>query len=241
MRLVRQSTNVLLNDGEVPGPRKAQVDGRTWHRFMDYLYVPVPPALMEPDLVREVCEARYARRDQVIDWTLHTAVQAAMVGLVRESGLAPKRVLDFGTGSGVGAETLRAMLGAEVVGCDMSLATLVAAGHRNVVLVAPEGPLPFATGSFDLVHALFVMHFPVPEAMLRELMGVLAPGGWLVANCYGDGVGAYRERMLAAGWCLQTSQVVEGLNDHVADLWFTGAAASHGSSTRPTSQAKTRS
>lgn len=102
--------------------------------------------------MREVCEVRYRHRNWVIDWTLHSTVQAAMVELVRDVGLTPERVLDFGTGSGVSAETLRAVLATRVVGCDMSWKTLAAAGVPNTVAVAPDGPLPFVSRVFDLVH-----------------------------------------------------------------------------------------
>jgi hypothetical protein len=220
MRLTAHSPNVLVNEttGNV-GPRTVEIDGRTWHRFMDYLYVPAPPAQIDPDLVREVCEVRYRQRNWVIDWTLHSTVQAAMLELVRDAGLTPARVLDFGTGSGVSAETLRAVLTTRVVGCDMSWQTLAAAGMPNTVAVAPDGPLPFASRAFDLVHCLFVMHFKIPDRMLQELRRCTAGHGYLAANCYGSGIDLYRERMHREGWDLAQSRPVERAEGHIVDLW----------------------
>lgn len=221
MRLTPHSPNVLVNDatGSI-GPRTVEIDGRIWYRFMDYLYVPALPAQMEPGLVREVCEVRYRHRNWVIDWTLHSTVQAAMIELVRDVGLTPEHVLDFGTGSGVSAETLRAVLATRVLGCDMSWQTLAAAGIPNTVAVAPDGPLPFASRAFDVVHCLFVMHFKVPDRMLQELRRCTAEHGYLAANCYGSGIAPYRDRMRRAGWDLAQSRPVRLAEGHIVDLWY---------------------
>ena len=219
MRFIAHGSLVLL-DGDMPGPRIIKHSGRTMYRFMDYLYVPVPPAEMDPHLVREVCELRLSERARVLDRRIHARVQAAMIDVVRDRGLAPGNVLDFGTGTGEAAETLRTELTPRVAGCDMSWASLAAARPRNAVAVAPQGPLPFASGTFDLVHALFVMHFKVPAPMLSELHRCTAPGGgYLVANCYGDSIEPYRERMRAASWGLAMSVPVTGVAGHVIDLW----------------------
>ncbi len=212
--------SLLVLDGDMPGPRTIEHGGRTLYRFMDYLYVPVPPADMDPDLVREVCELRLSERARVLDRRIHARVQAAMIKVVRDCGLAPGNVLDFGTGTGESAETLRAELTPRVAGCDMSWASLAATRPRNSVAVAPQGPLPFASGTFDLMHALFVMHFKIPAPMLTELHRCTASGrGHLVANCYGDSIEPYRERMRAASWGLVMSVPVTGVAGHVIDLW----------------------
>jgi SAM-dependent methyltransferase len=225
VKLIAHSPNLLVNE-ERPGPRTIERNGRTWYRFMDYLYVPTPPAEMEPELVKEVCELRLLERNRVLDQRLHDTVQSAMIDLIRDSGIAPNRILDFGTGSGEAIEVLRAFT-PSVLGCDMSAKTLATAQRPNTVVVAPEGSLPFITGAFDLVHALFVMHFKVPTSMVRELRRCLALGGFLVANCYGDGVEPYREQLRRAGWDLTESRAVTGVVSHVVDLWRPGDPRAH--------------
>lgn len=217
MKLIAHSENLLVNEGS-PGPRTIEHDGWTWYRFMDYLYVPTPPSEMEPDLVQEVCELRLRERSRVLDQRLHDTVQAAMIDLVRDAGITPDRILDFGTGSGEAIEVLKTFT-PKVLGCDMSARSLAAAQRPNTVVVAPEGPLPFATGAFDLVHALFVVHFKVPTPMVRELRRCAASDGFFVANCYGDGVEPYRGQMRGAGWDLTESRPVAGVAGHVVDLW----------------------
>lgn len=217
VKLVAHSPNVLVNDGD-PGPRTIEHSGRTWYRFMDYLYVPTPPAEMEPDLIQEVCELRLRERDRVLDQAMHEAVQGAMLDLVRDLGILPDRILDFGTGSGESVEILEA-LAPRVLGCDMSARTLIASQRSNTVAVTPKGPLPFADGAFDLVHALFVMHFKIPVTMLRDLRRCSTSHGFLVANCYGSGIDPYRENMRDAGWSLAESRAVAGVAGHVVDAW----------------------
>lgn len=185
---------------------------------MDYLYVPTPPAEMPPELVQEVCELRLRERHRVLDQRLHDKVQAAMIDLVRDARIRPDRILDFGTGSGESLDVLSAFA-PSVVGCDMSLKSLIASRRPNTIVVAPDGPLPFASGVFDLIHALFVMHFKVPTSMLRELHRCTTTDGFLVANCYGSGIAPYREQMNVAGWKLATSRTVAGQPGHVVDLW----------------------
>jgi SAM-dependent methyltransferase len=217
VKLVAHGPNLLVNHDH-RGPRTIERDGRTWYRFMDYLYVPTPPAEMEPDLVREVCELRLRERNRVLDQRLHDTVQTAIVDLVSDAGVTPDRILDFGTGSGEAIEVLKAFT-PRVLGCDMSAKVLLASQKPNTIAVAPEGPLPFATGAFDLVHALFVMHFKVPQPMIRELHRCTTPSGALVANCYGNGVEPYRGRMRRAGWRLDKSRAVARAPAHVVDLW----------------------
>ena len=217
VKLVAHGPNLLVNHDH-HGPRTIEHDGRIWYRFMDRLYVRTPPAEMEPDLVQEVCELRLLERNRVLDQSLHKAVQVAMLDLVRDLGIAPERILDFGTGSGESLETLKALT-PRVLGCDMSAKTLISSRRSNTIAVKPEGPLPFTTGAFDLVHALFVMHFKIPATMLRELRRCSTSDGFLVANCYGGGVEPYRENMRGAGWSLAESRPVAGVVGHVVDVW----------------------
>ena len=109
-------------------------------------------------------------------------------GLNQEE-LSGKLVLDAGCGTGRFAE-VAADAGAEVVGCDLSLA--VEACYKNLggcpnVHVA-QGDifrLPFEEGTFDMIYSLGVLHHtPDTRRALLSLTPLLKEGGKLCAWVY---------------------------------------------------------
>jgi len=102
------------------------------------------------------------------------------------AGWSPRRVLDFGCGTGDTAAALVARLpGAEVVGVDVSLPALDLARRRHQhhpnAHFASLAELP-ALGAFDLCYVNGVLHH-VERARRGETMAAifaaLRPGGWL--------------------------------------------------------------
>jgi ubiquinone/menaquinone biosynthesis C-methylase UbiE len=93
-------------------------------------------------------------------------------------GLAPQRILDVGTGTGVAALALADWFPeAAVVGIDLSPAMVAVAeekGGRVRFEVADASQLPYADGSFDLVVLMNALPF------FDELGRVTAPGGAVV-------------------------------------------------------------
>ncbi|MGO8968690.1 MAG: class I SAM-dependent methyltransferase [Myxococcaceae bacterium] len=92
------------------------------------------------------------------------------------------RVLDLGTGVGaMAAELARRHLGIELWGLDLRAAQLQQAKALHPVATYVQGNatrLPFPDGSFDRVHASWVLeHIPQTAAVLREVHRILAPGG----------------------------------------------------------------
>jgi len=96
------------------------------------------------------------------------------------------RVLDFGCGTGALARGL-ARRGWRVSGTDASDAMLSQARQLapdlELVPLPLGGPLPFADRSFDAVVASSVFEYLAdPNATLREIARVLAPGGVLLCT-----------------------------------------------------------
>ena len=92
----------------------------------------------------------------------------------------PKRVLDFGTGTGRFLGLLEAVTGAQTtIGVDLSLAMASRAaltGHE--VALANVAALPFGSNSFDIVWASLVWHHIGDSATAcREVYRVLAAAG----------------------------------------------------------------
>lgn len=134
-----------------------------------------------PELARRYAEMR----------DRYTSTDAEVFALLRDIGVAGKRVLDYGCGDGRYAGKLAEMGAAEVVGIDSSEAMIELARARGAgagptpvsFSVASGLSLPFPPASFDLVFAYFVLHhFPDMPAAIREIARVLAPGGHLVAT-----------------------------------------------------------
>jgi SAM-dependent methyltransferase len=113
----------------------------------------------------------------------------AVALVARATGLRPGwRVLDVGCGAGRHARAFRAV-GARCVGLDLSYTLLrIARGVTDAPLVrADMRALPIRPGSMDLTVSLFTSfgYFERDEehaGALREMVGTLRPGGWLVID-----------------------------------------------------------
>lgn len=122
----------------------------------------------------------------------------ARLGVTRERGLAGRRVLDAGCGSGRLTASL-ADLGPElVVGLDLSASVEVAArrvaGRTNAAIV--QGDIlncPLRPGSFDLVWSEGVIHHtPDAHAAFLRLARLLRPGGAIYVWLYPATFNIYR-------------------------------------------------
>lgn len=97
-----------------------------------------------------------------------------------------KRVLDYGCGSGYGSASI-ARVAEKVDAVDVSADALAdaeakfRAANLHFRCVAPDRPLPFADGSFDLVLSFQVLeHVEDVDFYLDEVRRVLIPGGTLL-------------------------------------------------------------
>jgi ubiquinone/menaquinone biosynthesis C-methylase UbiE len=113
--------------------------------------------------------------------------------LVTMSAVAPgARVLDVGTGTGVGAAAAEQPAGREglVVGVDVSMGMLLAGrGARpGLPLVAGSAiDLPFPDRTFDVVLGnLVVAHFTKYQTALFDMLRVLRAGGRLAISSWAD-------------------------------------------------------
>lgn len=118
-------------------------------------------------------------------WAL-APLRRAILDLALRMGLAGEGCfLDLACGTGVLLVMLREQ-GIRAVGLDLSASMLAKARRRGLagsLLRADATLLPLKAGSFDCVSIVLALHensTPVAEAMLREAVRVLRPGGRLI-------------------------------------------------------------
>jgi len=112
------------------------------------------------------------------------------------------RCLEVGGGGGSIAGWLSEQVGAsgKVVVTDIDTRFLGAFESDNLEIVRhdiTQDPMP--EGAFDLVHArMILIHLPERDEVLRRLVGVLRPGGWLVCEEF-DSVSAPADGVVSPG------------------------------------------
>lgn len=169
--------------------------------FIDLL-PPAPPA--RPTLAQRAmqsktvaaCYERLWRPVEVAALSMHglseTAEQERAAAALRIA--AATRVLDVACGPGTFTSYFARRLAGEsiAVGIDNSVAMLGQAARTNadrraVYIRADAHVLPFDDGTFDAVCCFAALYLiPEPIAALREMIRVLAPGGWIaISTSYG--------------------------------------------------------
>lgn len=131
-------------------------------------------------------------RDRCIDAVQQRLMHLALARLDLGSMRAPPSALDMGCGTGRWADDLR-RAGFDYHGIDISSAMIGIARRENPAARFEKFDgrrIPHPDRRFDLVVSMAVVHhnaYPQQEALLDELVRVLAPGGTLLML---EGIGA---------------------------------------------------
>lgn len=115
---------------------------------------------------------------------LQSEVRDALLGRLDLTALAPKVVLDLGSGTGLGSRALkRRYPKARVLAVDFARGMLRAAARRSSWLrpveriCAQAERLPLGAGSVELVFCNWMLPWCLPDAVFGECRRVLAPHG----------------------------------------------------------------
>ena len=103
------------------------------------------------------------------------------------------RVLDYGAGRGAWTEEQKSVAlrklhdlrdgASEVVAADVDPAVLQNTCSHKQMMIQPGQALPFDDASFDIIVSDYVFeHVQEPAPVVRELLRVLRPGGWIAAR-----------------------------------------------------------
>lgn len=134
---------------------------------------------------------------------MEAEVGARMLGRLDYVKVAPRRILDAGSGPGREAKALtRRYPKAQLLALDFALPVLRGARRRffekKLLVCGDIVQLPLADGSIDLLWSNMALHWAVdPAAALREFERVLAPQGLLMFSTLGPDT--LKELRAAAG------------------------------------------
>lgn len=134
---------------------------------------------------------------------MEAEVGARMLGRLDYVKIAPRRILDAGSGPAREAKALmRRYPRAQYLAVDFALPMLRGGRRRffekRIFLCADMSRLPLAEGSVELVWSNMALHWAAdPAAALREFERVLAPGGLLMFSTLGPDT--LKELRAAAG------------------------------------------
>lgn len=199
-------------------PPVVKIGGNIYYRFMNFLYLPQPPESLSPEKVIEVCDLRLAHLNKLVNYEYNSRVVSAVADYVVtifpniHADAAKVKALDFGCGSGLSSHLLLEHFPRlDIVGVDSSEKAVQRSNEEGLsaILSYHDRPLPFEAASFDLVFAIFVMHFNIDMAMLAELRRVLHPTGKFVFNLFQRDIDGVEQQLLEAGF--NTVQVVNDL------------------------------
>jgi malonyl-CoA O-methyltransferase len=172
-----------------------------------------------PSLDKRVVRRRFGRAARTYAGAsrLEAEVASRMLERLDYVKLAPRRILDAGSGPGRDLEALRRRYaGARAVALDCALDVLPRRslrekifGQKALALCGDVERLPFAAASFELVWSNMALHWvDDPLAAFREIERVLAPEGLFMFSLLGPD--SLKELRAAAG----TARVHEFIDMH---------------------------
>jgi SAM-dependent methyltransferase len=189
------------------GPPVVSIDDDVYFRFMNYIFLPQPPESLTTEQVTRICDVRLEYFDELVNYHLNSSVVDSITDCVAAKQSIPVpslKALDFGCGSGLSSQMLlNRMRNLDLIGVDISEKAISRCQEQNIrarLTVLGES-LPFKTAVFDLIFAVFVMHFNIDMQTLRELYRVLRSSGLFVFNVYQRDIDGLRAQLEEVGFC----------------------------------------
>ena len=194
---------------DVVGEPVVKIGEDIYYRFMNFTYLPQPPESLSSEQVVEICNLRLDYINELVEQNHNRHVVAAIGDCLASSftdTTSPSlmKALDFGCGSGLSSKLLLEHIpNLQIVGVDISEKAVLESRKQGlaVFLTRPEGSLPFEADTFDVIFAVFVMHFQINTSTLVELRRVLRESGKFVFNVYQRDIDGVIEQLREAGFC----------------------------------------
>lgn len=212
---------------EAPPPPMLTIKGNIYYRFMNFLYLPQPPESLSTEKIIEICDLRLEYFNKLVDYSYNDRIVASIAAYLQASfpdtnmHAHKLKALDFGCGSGLSLQLiLKHFPQLDIVGVDISEKAVQRSHEQKlpVQLIRPDRPLPFETAHFDLIFAVFVMHFNIDIRTLAELRRILHPEGKYVFNLFQRNIDGVKQQLIEAGF--QTVEIVNTLSEKGTKHWI---------------------
>jgi SAM-dependent methyltransferase len=176
-------TGVLKIKGDNPGPEEVEYKGTIYYRFMDFFYVTNKNLdELEPEQVSNLCRARVKYPDSIS--VVNEDVRKVFKALAQ--ALKPSSLLEIGAGRNpIFAPNEHKPDCYILADADSEVVTY----HANLSIDCYEFSqniceLPYFDDFFEMVIAVFVLHFPFAINQLLEINRRLKVSGVIIANVY---------------------------------------------------------
>ncbi|MFK4204961.1 methyltransferase domain-containing protein [Acinetobacter junii] len=158
------------------GARHVELDNKQHSRFMDYFYIELPSDELSEEQVFKLCQARVNER-RCFD---ENSANAKVKGLFNEflKGHSQKSVLE------VGAGTNPILTVAEAIQHSMMYKTSDADDNYQGLSYHFNANTDLPNETFDIVIALFVLHFKFYEHQISQIFKHIKDDGIFLANVY---------------------------------------------------------
>lgn len=220
--------NVLKVLGDEKGPSEAKFDGKIYYRFMDFFYTYTPNLdELSSDEVSHLCRAR-ASHPNLINKT-NVDVRELFKQIAIE--LSPRTFLEIGAGSHpIFYDQPENQARYVISDADPEvIQKLQNQNNKCQIFSSSEYKLHFDDDHFELVMAVFVLHFPFYPNQLTELYRTMSPAGAMIANVYRRTIEAKKrlsEDMKSAGFKIHIIHDTKNLcRDH--EYWILGKDLNH--------------
>src|SRR3990167_1114184 len=165
------------------GPSETEYKGTKYFRFMDYFYIQTKHLdELTPEEVSNLCRARAKFPDLISQ--INIEVRSLFKALALE--ICPSSLLEIGAGRNpVFAATATKDMHYVLSDADREVVEYHSNTDTKCYIFSDAAcALPCQEGYFEMIIAVFVLHFPFYEIQLRELYRSLKPSGVIVANVY---------------------------------------------------------
>ena len=182
-------------DAKMLGPKTVIIDDHKFYRFMDFFYLPAPANNLTYNQIVEICDLRLKYFSYVIDLDLNKKIVSLMVNFVKNKLMLKMnghlKILDFACGSGDFYGYIKQKLPEiHLFGLDISKCAINRAVKNglNATCISINEPFPFKENFFDVVFAVFVMHFNLKYIPFNELYRTVKEDGYLIFNVYNQNI-----------------------------------------------------